>query len=211
MVPAACGAGGTNNVNGANAGAGGTNNVSGAAAPLADSCRKPQQELPTVKHQYAEQYEYAYPAAPPYSGPPKPPPAYRYCYGYGGRGSGGYGYSYDYPEPDGIWDEPAGAYGGGRYHPPQPPYYHGGGRGGYPSPQFGRGVGAGGYSCYGGGGGGYPPSSFPSVGGGGGGCDGGRPARYSVGQMCQPTNKRGLIWTDSKLITVRLVPKAMMM
>ncbi|KAM3208389.1 hypothetical protein ACQJBY_063213 [Aegilops geniculata] len=161
MAPAFAGAGGTNNVTGGNGG-----NVYGAG-----SGGKPQQELPSMKHQYAEQYEYGYPAAPPYGGPPKPPPAYRYGYGYGGGGSGGFGYSYGYPEPDGIWDEPAAAYGGGRYHPPQPPYYHGGGRGGYPSPQFGRGAGAGGYGYCGGGGGGggYPPSSFPSAGGGGGG------------------------------------------
>ncbi|XBI36202.1 hypothetical protein VPH35_121764 [Triticum aestivum] len=102
------------------------------------SSGKPQQELPALTHQYAEQYVYAYPAAPAYGGPPKPPPA---------------------PMVFGFWDEPARAYGGGRYRPPQLPYYHGGGRGGY------GGAGAGGYSYHGGGGCGYPPTA----GGGGGG------------------------------------------
>ncbi|KAF7107356.1 hypothetical protein CFC21_107994 [Triticum aestivum] len=157
------GAGGTNTANGGNGGS------IGAPAPRADSCAKPQQELPSLTHQYAEQYVYAYPAPPAYGGPPKPPPAYRYGYGYGGGGSGGYGYGYSCPEPDGIWDEPAGAYGGGRYHPPQPPYYHGGGRGGYPSPQFGRGAGAGGYYSYHAGGGGGGGCGYPPAAGGGGG------------------------------------------
>ncbi|EMS55412.1 hypothetical protein TRIUR3_31841 [Triticum urartu] len=68
---------------------GGTATGGNGSGSQAASSGKPQQELPALTHQYAEQYVYAYPAAPAYGGPPKPPPAYRYGYGYGGGGSGG--------------------------------------------------------------------------------------------------------------------------